>query len=130
MTEALLMIGHGSRAEEANLGMFSIASRIRETEKVPIVECGFLQLCPPTIEEALDRCVDQGAERVHMIPYFLHVGIHIREDIPEVVAACRKKYPEVEILLGDQLGDDPLLARIVLNRFREIREVGMIVGSP
>ena len=129
MTEALLMIGHGSRAEDANVGMFSIATRIRETNEVPIVECGFLQLCPPTIEEALDRCVEQGAERIHMIPYFLHMGVHIREDIPEVVAACRKKYPDVGIQLGDQLGEDPLLARVVLDRFREAREMGVKGGS-
>lgn len=123
MTEALLMIGHGSRADQANRGMISIASRIRETGEVPIVECGFLQLCSPSIEEALERCVEQGARRIHMIPYFLHAGVHIREDIPEVAAACRKKYPQVEILLGDPLGRDPLLARVVLNRFREAREM-------
>jgi sirohydrochlorin ferrochelatase len=123
MTEALLMIGHGSRAEEANRGMFAIASKIRETGEVPIVECGFLQLCPPTIEQALARCVEQGAERVHMIPYFLHVGVHIREDIPEVVESCREKFPAVEILLGDQLGEDPLLARVVLNRLRDMRGI-------
>ncbi|NOY54270.1 MAG: sirohydrochlorin cobaltochelatase [Deltaproteobacteria bacterium] len=125
MTEALLMIGHGSRAEEANAGMFSVAAGIREAGEVPIVECGFLQLNSPTIEEAFDRCVEQGAERVLMIPYFLHMGVHIREDIPAVVESCREKYPQVEILLGDQLGGDPLLARIVLNRFREMREAGM-----
>ncbi len=121
MMEALLMVGHGSRAENANAGMFSIAARIRETGEVPIVECGFLQLNPPTIEEALDRCVEQGAKRVHMIPYFLHMGVHIQEDIPEVVAACRRKYPGVDIILGDQLGADPLLAELVIKRVREVR---------
>lgn len=119
--EALLLIGHGSRAEQANEGMFRIAGMIRKAGGFTIVECGFLQLCPPTIEEALGRCIAEGAERVLMVPYFLHTGIHIREDLPAVVRELREHYPHVEMTLGAELGDDPLLAQVVMNRVEEIR---------
>ncbi len=126
MKEAVLLIGHGSRASQASDDMLRIAGMIREEGEFPIVECGFLQLCPPTIEEAAERCIAEGAEKIWMIPYFLHRGIHIREDLPEVIQECRRRFPGVEMTMGEQLGVDPLLVRIVLNRVQEIRLKGVL----
>jgi len=119
--EALLLIGHGSRAEQANEGMFRIAGMIRKAGGFTIVECGFLQLCPPAIEDAVERCIAQGAERVLMVPYFLHTGIHIREDLPSVFVELKKRFPHVEMAMGTELGNDPLLAQVVMNRVEEMR---------
>lgn len=121
MKEAVLLIGHGSRAEQAGEGMDRVAALIRDRGEFPIVDTGFLQLCPPTIEEAVKRCIGQGAVRIWMVPYFLHAGIHIREDLPQIVGALRREYPEVQMTLGEAFGGDPLLAEVVLNRVREIR---------
>jgi sirohydrochlorin ferrochelatase len=121
LKEAILLIGHGSRAAQASDDMFRVAGMIRESGEFPVVECGFLQLCTPTIEEAAERCVAEGAEKIWMIPYFLHCGVHIRDDLPEVLRECRGRFPGVEMAMGDQLGDDPLLARVVMNRVREVR---------
>jgi sirohydrochlorin ferrochelatase len=124
LTEALLLIGHGSRVEKAVEGMFRVADLIRAREGLPIVECAFYQYCPPTVEEALERCVAQGAKRIWMIPYFLHTGIHLIKDLPGQLEAFGKRYPGLEIALGRDLGGDPLLADVVMKRVGELRDAG------
>ncbi len=124
MRKAILFLGHGSRAPGANEAMYRVMELIRQRSGYPIVEAGFMELCPPTIEEGMAACVRQGAERVIVIPYFLHMGMHVRADLPAVIDACRRRYPDVEIVMGRHIGYHPLLADILLERVREADEAG------
>ena len=73
MKTALLLIAHGSRHAEANADLFHVVEQLRG--RYDIVAASFLELCPPTIEEAGRQCVAQGAQRVLMVPYFLSAGL-------------------------------------------------------
>lgn len=116
---AVLFLGHGSRAPEANEAMYRVMDLFRRRSGYAIVEAGFMELNPPTIEEGVAACVRQGAGRIVVIPYFLHLGMHVRRDLPEVIGACRGRYPGVEFVFGPHIGFHPLLADILLERVRE-----------
>src|SRR5262245_15303688 len=81
-TTALLLIAHGSRHAEANDDLRHVAAALRERGHV-IVEPSFLELAEPTIEQGGVTCVEQGAERVVLVPYFLSAGVHVRRDLSE-----------------------------------------------
>src|SRR5258708_6169639 len=74
---ALLLIAHGSRHSPANEDLLRMASRLAEHGEYRIVEPAFLELAEPDIKAGGDRCVDRGASRVLMIPYFLSSGVHL-----------------------------------------------------
>ena len=61
----------------------------------------------------------QGAERVFLLPYFLFVGAHVREDLPAEMAEAKKRYPRVEFAMGKHLGVHRKLAEIVSERITE-----------
>lgn len=50
------------------------------------------------------RCVEAGASRVVVAPYFLSRGRHIQDDIPALVAAAREQYPGVTCSIADPIG--------------------------
>ncbi len=54
-----------------------------------------------------------GATKVLVIPYFLHMGLHLLLDIPKMMQQEGKKYPQVELVLGKGLGYDELLVDLV-----------------
>ncbi|MBI2873764.1 MAG: CbiX/SirB N-terminal domain-containing protein [Firmicutes bacterium] len=116
---AILLLGHGSRAPKANVAIRKVAEHLRLREEYPIVEVAFLQLSPPSIEEGMATCVSQGATSVLMLPYFLHFGLHVQEDLPSVVDTLRGRYPGVEITLGHHIGFHPKLVEIVVERVQE-----------
>jgi sirohydrochlorin ferrochelatase len=117
---AVLLIAHGSRHSPANDDLHQVAARFVERAEYPIVEAGFLELAAPDIGEAGDRCVDRGARRVLMIPYFLSAGVHLLRDLTAARDALRRRHPEVEFRLGPALGPHDLLVQLVSERIRQL----------
>jgi sirohydrochlorin cobaltochelatase len=118
--EALLVMVHGSPRPVANEDMFRVVEVIRQRGVFPIIAVGFLECNAPTIAEAIDSCVAQGATRVLAVPYFLHTGTHVMEDLPELLAAGRQRHPEVEFRLGDYLGRSERLTDIFAARIAAV----------
>jgi sirohydrochlorin cobaltochelatase len=83
--------------------------------------------------EAFERCVRQGVKEVMVIPYFLHFGVHLRQDIPEMLREAVAKHPEVRLVLGRHLGYDDALVSLVEKRIGEsegLRDVREIAPAP
>jgi sirohydrochlorin ferrochelatase len=121
MKEALLVMVHGSPRPIANNDMFAVVDVVRERGVYPIVEVGFMEINEPSIPEAIERCVAQGAERVLAVPYFLHTGNHVTDDLPTLLEQAQAQYPHVLFLMGDYLGHDPLLADVIAERTAALR---------
>ena len=120
MKTAVLLIAHGSRHQPANEDLFRSAERLAESGPYPIVEASFLELAEPDILAGGGRCVERGATRVLMVPYFLAAGVHLLRDLTAAREALRNRHPEVEFRLGPPLGPHPLLDALVAERAREL----------
>ncbi len=112
MKTALLMMAHGSRIAEANDAARQVAEMVRQISGFDIVEVSFRELHEPNIQQGIDACVAQGAQRVLLMPYFLFVGAHVQEDLPEEMAQARQRYPQVEFAMGGHLGVHRKLAEV------------------
>ncbi len=119
MKEAMLVMVHGSPFPVANNDMFAVVEVLRERGVYPIVEVGFMEINEPSIPEAIACCVEQGAERVIAVPYFLHTGNHVTDDLPNLLEEAQARYPHVQFLMGDYLGHDHLLADVIAERVAE-----------
>ena len=116
---AILMMAHGSRIPEANDAVRKIASMVKKITGYDIVEVAFREQHPPSIQQGIDACVAQGAERVLLVPYFLFIGAHVQEDLPEEMARARARHPQVEFAMGKHLGVHKKLAEVVVERIAE-----------
>jgi sirohydrochlorin ferrochelatase len=117
---AILLIAHGSRQQAANDDLRALASRLVTRDGFPIVEPSFLELADPTIEMGALRCVESGATRVLIIPYFLSSGLHLNRDLTAAREDLSRQYPGVTFILGAPLGPHRLLDELVLERIREL----------
>jgi sirohydrochlorin ferrochelatase len=119
---ALLVMVHGSPRASANADMFRVVeilkSRPEAAARFPIVEVGFMECNEPTISDAIDRCIAAGATQVVAVPYFLHTGTHVCDDLPKLLEEAQERNPAVTFLMGDYLGLSPRLADVMANRTR------------
>ena len=122
METAVLLMAHGSRIPEANDAVRDIAAMVKDMTGYAIVEVSFREQHLPNIQQGIDACISRGAERIILMPYFLYMGAHVREDLPEEMAEAKQRYPHVDFVMGSHLGVHRKLAQIVAERIAETME--------
>jgi sirohydrochlorin ferrochelatase len=113
----LIVVDHGSRRPEANAQLEELARRLsaRLGEDI-VVEIAHLEIAPPTIADALRRCVERGATDVVVHPFMLTPGRHATEDIPRLAHEAAQAFPELRVRVTEPLGLDDAVVDGVLNR--------------
>ncbi len=119
MKTAILLMAHGSRIAEANDAVHEIARMVKNFADYEIVEVAFRENHSPNIQEGIDACVAQGAQRILLAPYFLYMGAHVQEDLPKEMEQARQRHPDVDIAMGRHLGVHKRLAKLVIDRIEE-----------
>ncbi|MGA2152534.1 MAG: CbiX/SirB N-terminal domain-containing protein [Geobacteraceae bacterium] len=122
MKTAVLLMAHGSRIPEANDAVRDIAAMVKDMTGFAIVEVSFREQHLPNIQQGIDACLARGAERIILMPYFLYMGAHVREDLPEEMAEAKQRYPHVDFVMGNHLGVHRKLAEVVVERISESME--------
>jgi sirohydrochlorin ferrochelatase len=115
MSHALLVVSHGSRRTQSNDEVIRLADKLAThlDGKFAVIHAAFLELADPSIPEGIQACIDAGASRITIIPYFLAAGRHVVEDIPEIVSEARKNYPDVEITITSHLGGSDFMSEFL-----------------
>ena len=107
---------HGSPRPVANEDMFAVVKDVKARGRFAIVAVGFMECNEPSIPNAIDGCVAQGATRIVAVPYFLHTGTHVCDDLPTLLEEARARHPHVEFLMGDYLGLSPRVTDLLAER--------------
>ena len=116
--KGILIVAHGSRAEATKKTFEGIVDMVREKMPQEKIRHAYMEFSEESLDKGVDELVAEGVNQIKVIPYFLFSGIHILEDIPEMIAACKKTYPEISIELGQSLGQDPRLADLLVERIQ------------
>ncbi len=113
----LLLIAHGSRRAASNEAVVALAETMAQQAGQP-VRAAFLELALPSIAEGIAQCVQAGATRLDILPYFLAPGRHVQQDIPQQVAQAMQAHPQVNWRLLPHLGAAPELADFLLRHWQ------------
>ncbi|MCL2632222.1 MAG: CbiX/SirB N-terminal domain-containing protein [Coriobacteriia bacterium] len=118
--ECVLVVAHGSRARETEDAFDAVIDMVRELLPETHIVSTYMQLSDRTLEQTVAELVRDGVSDIRIVPYFLFTGVHIKQDIPEMIKRFGEKYPAINIDLGQPLGVDRRLAEIVVDRIRQI----------
>ena len=114
----ILLFAHGSRDARWREPVEAVARRVAERDPAAQVACAYLELVEPDLPTAAAQMVQNGATSIRVVPLFLGIGKHVREDLPRLLAELRQANPKVNFTLGKAVGEEPalidLLAQIAL----------------
>lgn len=113
---AVIIVDHGSRRGESNRMLEDFVAVFAGQTHFDIVEPAHMEMAEPSIATAFDRCVQRGAGRVVVCPYFLLPGKHWTEDIPRLTAQAAAKHPGVGYLVTAPIGLHPLMHELIQSR--------------
>ncbi len=120
--QGLILFAHGSRDPLWRQPIESVARRLQERAPGLAVRCAYLELTEPDLPAVARDLADLAVRRVSILPMFLGVGRHAREDLPALVAGLRRAHPAVQWDLQPAIGEDArlldLLATLALDSLR------------
>ena len=118
----VIVVDHGSRQSESNAMLLDVVAMFQQHTGYGIVEPAHMELAEPSIQTAFDRCVEHGATRVVVFPYFLLPGRHWSHDIPVLTAAAARQHPRIPFLVTAPIGQHSLMAEIMRQRIETCLE--------
>ncbi|HUX68441.1 MAG TPA: uroporphyrinogen-III C-methyltransferase [Terriglobales bacterium] len=110
----LILLAHGSPLPGGQRGVHRLARELALPGR--FCRAAFLPPVEPGLGEVVEAAVAAGVRRLAVVPYFLAPGIHVRRDLPALVAAERRRFPELEMALASCLEGHPALRTAVLAR--------------
>jgi sirohydrochlorin ferrochelatase len=120
----IAVFGHGSSVETANQAVRDFTIEFGRQGGFPLVEPSFLELGEPDLPEAVRRLVERGATRILVIPYFLTLGMHLKTDLPRIVAELQLIHKDVAIRVAGPMDGHPALVNVLLDRAKEAIDGG------
>ena len=106
MPQAIVLFGHGSRDPLWRAPIEAVATRLRAADGSLAVRCAYLELTEPDLPAAVGELVAAGATAVRIVPMFLGVGRHAREDLPLLVAGLRQAHPDLSFEVARAVGEE------------------------
>lgn len=115
---AVLILGHGSRVARANAEFEALVAAFRARRPDLDVAHAYIELAAPLLADGLSRAAGR-AERVVLLPLFLLAAGHVKDDVPEALAAARAAFPGTRFEAARVLGAVNGMADLALARAAE-----------
>lgn len=112
----VIIVDHGSRREASNQMLHLAVEAFSAQSTWDIVEPAHMELAQPNIATAFRRCVERGARKVVVFPYFLSPGRHWSQDIPQLVKEAAAEFPGVDWMVTAPFGLHPGMMTVISER--------------
>lgn len=109
----VILFAHGSRDPLWRLPIDAVAQQMTERWPALAVACAFLELTTPDLSSTVEAMMMRGMTHLRIVPMFLGVGRHAREDLPALVNDLTQAYPQVQFELLPAIGEHPAMTQLM-----------------
>jgi sirohydrochlorin cobaltochelatase len=109
----VILFAHGSRDPLWRLPIDAVAQQMSERWPGLAVACAFLELTTPDLASTVEAMMMRGMTHLRIVPMFLGVGRHAREDLPALVNDLTQAYPQVQFELLPAIGEHPAMTQLM-----------------
>lgn len=115
----IILLAHGSRDPLWQKPVEAVAHRIRQLAPATQVCCAYLEATAPDLPDATALLAKLGVSSITVLPLFLGMGRHARDDLPILMTGLQASHPAIVFNLRPALGEEArmieLMAEIALS---------------
>jgi sirohydrochlorin ferrochelatase len=113
------MIDRGSKEIEVKDELGSLCSMLLSRADYEYANFCFLEVVPPFINEGIKSCIENGADSITILPYFLYPGLKLKESVKIVAQICAAK--KIKMAITRPLTFHSIMPQITLERIRQAK---------
>ena len=112
---ANILLAHGSRDKSWKTPFEKLLEKCSNKSPEKKFCLCYLELCDPKLEDTVKYLTDNfpNIATIKIHPLFLSAGIHVNEDIQEILAKLEKKYPNIKFYLNDVIGKNNIVTNAI-----------------
>jgi cobalt transport protein ATP-binding subunit len=115
----VVLVGRGSSDPDACGDLYKVARLLADGRGLGMVEPAFAGVAQPDVPAALERLRRLGATTIVVAPFLLFTGVLVPR-LYAKAAAWAEGHPDLDVRAAPHLGPDRRLAKLVLERYREV----------
>ena len=112
-SHGIVLFAHGSRDPLWRAPIEHIATLIRELDPKTQVRCAYLEMATPDLPSAVDEMAQLGLRSLLVLPIFLGMGKHLRQDLPALIETLRRKHPQIVLQVAASVGENQEVLRAI-----------------
>jgi sirohydrochlorin cobaltochelatase len=107
LRRAIILFAHGARDPQWARPFQQLVVELGELLPGERIALAFLELMPPTLAECAAALHGDGVRSLRVVPVFLGMGGHLKDDLPKIVAKIRGNLPDLKIAVEPPIGEQP-----------------------
>lgn len=128
---SLILLGYGGSDPRVADVSQQIRAGILEIRPELDIHIAFIDHCPPTGPQVINKLVKRGVTEVVFVPLLLSDAFHAHVEVPALVAQVQAAHPELQVIASRPIGPEASLLAVVDRRLREelrLRRVSELDG--
>jgi sirohydrochlorin cobaltochelatase len=114
-----LLVGHGSRGPQGNQEALDFVAQWRAHHPDWRIETCFIEHAEVLLADGLEHAATHS-RRVRLLPLILNAAGHVKDDLPEAVAAARSQHPGTTFEIAPPLGMGSTVQQILTTRLAKL----------
>ena len=102
---AIILFAHGARDAQWAEPFRKIQEMVRAQKPGVPVELSFLEIMPPSLEQAIAALAAKNIKAIRIIPLFMAQGGHLKKDLPLKLSEIRKRHPAISFRISPPIGE-------------------------
>lgn len=96
--QGLILLAHGARDPRWAQALHQLAARIRAHRPTLALRTAFLEHQAPDLDGATAELVGMGCTRIALLPAFIGMGSHLRQQLPRLLDGLQQRHPGLELV--------------------------------
>jgi sirohydrochlorin ferrochelatase len=123
---SLVLLGYGGDDPRVGQVSHGIRDELLAIRPELDVHVAFLDHCPPTGAQVVNKLVKHGVTEVVFVPLLLSDAFHGHAEVPALLAQVQSTHPQLQVLASRPVGPEAQLLGIIDRRLREALRVNRV----
>ena len=102
---AVILFAHGARDPQWARPFQQLVTELGELLPGERIVLAFLELMQPSLHACAASLHADGVRTLRVVPVFLGMGGHLKDDLPKLVTEIRARHPDLDITVDPPIGE-------------------------
>lgn len=111
--KAIILFAHGSPDPTWHKHIDLIKQQVIKKSPETKIDCAYLNFTSPDLQGSVQALASKGMNLIYVIPIFLGIGQHLKNDLPILIEQIKISHPQIKIECTPPIGENDAVINLI-----------------